>query len=81
MKIIKNKHKSICEVCAKPITLKEYPYKVQDLNNNYHLICFYKWLKKRVDKLEVSLDALRRFRTQMNKYKTHLMLESLEQKI
>jgi hypothetical protein len=78
MKVIKNKHKSICEICIKPISVDEYPYKVQHLNDNYHLIYFYKWLKKRVEKMECSLKELKNFRKEINKHGTQLMLETLE---
>jgi hypothetical protein len=78
MRVVKNKYKSICEICAKPITIGEYPYKVQDLNENYHLFCFHKWLKKRVEKMECSLKKLRTFRTQLKKHGKQLLLETLE---
>ena len=79
MKVIKNKHKSVCDICLNHISINEYPYKIKHLKATYHLICFYKWLKKRIEKTELSLKNLKKINKQIKKYKTQLMLESLEE--
>ena len=78
MKIIINKLKSLCAYCGKAIVPKEHINKVKYKRNTFHLICFYKWLKIKVEDMECSLKELKNFRKQMGKYETQLMLETLE---
>lgn len=80
MKVIKNRFKSWCAFCAKEILIGEYPYKVKHSGDTFHLICFYKWLKKRIINLEITLKEFKKFKKQLDKYKTQLLLETLEDK-
>ena len=77
MKVVKNKFKSWCGYCSKEIVIEEYPYKVKHSGDVFHLICFYKWLKKRIQKLEITLKEFKKFKKELDKYKTHLLLETL----
>lgn len=80
MKVIKNKFKSWCGYCQKQIAIDEYPHKVKHGQDIFHLICYYKWLKKRIDRLEATLSELKKFKKTMKKYNTELLLETLEDK-
>jgi hypothetical protein len=80
MNIIKNRFKSWCGYCGKNILLDEYPYKVKHGQDTFHLICYYKWLKKRIKNFEIKLSELKKFEKKMKKYNTQLLLETLGDK-
>jgi len=69
MEIIKSKRKSKCRRCWKLITQK---YKVEQNGNYYHLSCYFKWLKVR---LENTKKEVKQFSKQ--KYKRQMILENL----
>jgi len=71
MEIIKSKRKSKCRLCLKTINQK---YKVMVLDNaHYHLSCYFRWLKRR---LETTKKELKQFSKQ--KYKKQMIIEGLE---
>jgi len=82
MKVIKNKNKSVCCVCCKKISLTEHPYKVKNSQDTFHLICFYRWLKKKIEKLEATISDLTKFKKELKKHhNTQLLLETLESNV
>ena len=78
MKIIKNIFKSVCCFCGKAIIPEEHPFKIKYNNRTLHLLCFYKWLNKKIELLQKKLLDLRKFKKQVNKHKTQIMLETLD---
>jgi hypothetical protein len=66
MEIVKNKRKSKCGICRKPI---ESNYKVYQ-KHNYHLRCYYNWLVKR-------LLMFKEYKRKLNRYKKYMILEGL----
>jgi len=77
MKIIKNKFRSWCRGCGKIISIEECPLKVKHGKLSFHLLCFYSWLKSRIERMEATLSDLRKFQKQLKKHNTQLLLETL----
>jgi hypothetical protein len=77
MKVISNTHKSWCAYCAKLIPLDECPHKVKDKDNSFHLLCYYKWLNNKVEKMEATISDLKKCKKEIKKYNKQLLLETL----
>jgi len=72
MEIIKNKRKSECNFysCNKKIDSK---YKIKENGKTYHLSCYLKWLKRKLEKYKMELKELNK-----QKYKRIIILENLQ---
>jgi len=72
MEIIKSKRKSECNIwgCDKKIDSK---YKVKEGGKTYHLSCYYRWLKRIMERKKLQIKEFSK-----GKYKRIMMLENLK---